>query len=450
MKQGIVPWQDWREWERVYASFFESNSLEQKRWATERVNIWKSRGNNVPVVVIASAHFICVQLDDNCSEQQEKEKEEKEKEKEEEEGQGIDRREDAIDDAAANGRKRSIDTSVTKSAKRQRCKNGQKDAVGNRSSGLIRLAYSSALVRCVNGVLDAYQDGAVSTSLAAVARRIGMPEALISMRHDVTHGDLPSLATLRIAAGVALQWMLAVYWRPQHLLIDRLRRRCARYAKRLLRNAPSAPARAPDTVVARELLISTLFDRVLPLLAEPLALKLVRLLLADMPDALQPLFLALVDATGGAVRQLLLAHLFARPASFGANIGHQLLRLPLRLARIHCTGTQISADAQLAHVALVRRQRTRTQNDLARPPVAADADDRSDSDPSPLWLPIDDWPRAPLGRLPADVRLPRTHRSCTRQATMTPTDETRTSVVSFRGFSNSPSFSEFSPKLLFD
>ena len=43
----------------------------------------------------------------------------------------------------------------------------------------------------------------------------GLPRALVDLRHEATHNDLPSLPLLRVAAGAALEWLRATYWNPQ-------------------------------------------------------------------------------------------------------------------------------------------------------------------------------------------------------------------------------------------
>ncbi len=47
---------------------------------------------------------------------------------------------------------------------------------------------------------------------APVARPAGLPRALVDVRHDATHGELPSLPLLRAAAAAGLDWLRASYW----------------------------------------------------------------------------------------------------------------------------------------------------------------------------------------------------------------------------------------------
>lgn len=44
------------------------------------------------------------------------------------------------------------------------------------------------------------------------ARQLGFPAALVDLRHDITHEDIPSLETLRLATKRSLQWLWNDYW----------------------------------------------------------------------------------------------------------------------------------------------------------------------------------------------------------------------------------------------
>ena len=45
------------------------------------------------------------------------------------------------------------------------------------------------------------------------AQEIGLPALFVDMRHEVTHGDMPSLTNLRTAAHRALEWLWHDYWK---------------------------------------------------------------------------------------------------------------------------------------------------------------------------------------------------------------------------------------------
>ena len=46
-----------------------------------------------------------------------------------------------------------------------------------------------------------------------IASDVGLPESMIQLRHDVIHGEMPSLVALRKASQQALQWLYEQYWR---------------------------------------------------------------------------------------------------------------------------------------------------------------------------------------------------------------------------------------------
>jgi hypothetical protein len=51
--------------------------------------------------------------------------------------------------------------------------------------------------------------------VAALAEGMGLPRTLVDLRHEATHKELPSLATLRLAVHAALQWLRQSYWERQ-------------------------------------------------------------------------------------------------------------------------------------------------------------------------------------------------------------------------------------------
>lgn len=65
----------------------------------------------------------------------------------------------------------------------------------------LRLQYSMALVRMVNGIADSAQRGRLAASVASLAGAAGLPRLLVDLRHEATHNELPSLAALRCVLG---------------------------------------------------------------------------------------------------------------------------------------------------------------------------------------------------------------------------------------------------------
>ncbi|PSC75177.1 ADP-glucose pyrophosphorylase small subunit isoform A [Micractinium conductrix] len=91
----------------------------------------------------------------------------------------------------------------------------------------LRLQYSMALVRMVNGIADSAQRGRLAASVASLAGAAGLPRLLVDLRHEATHNELPSLAALRLASQHGLAWLQANYWQRQsdhvHAAADKLR-----------------------------------------------------------------------------------------------------------------------------------------------------------------------------------------------------------------------------------
>ncbi len=65
----------------------------------------------------------------------------------------------------------------------------------------------------VTGLLDSQQDSKFKVSMYAKAQHIGLPAVFVDIRHEATHGDMPSLANLRSAAQRAMQWLWDDYWK---------------------------------------------------------------------------------------------------------------------------------------------------------------------------------------------------------------------------------------------
>ena len=77
----------------------------------------------------------------------------------------------------------------------------------------LRLSYSSAVIRSVNGLADAFQqDRFRAPSVAVSCLQLGLPAWLVDIRHEATHNQLPALAVLRMAAVTLLQFFQSNYW----------------------------------------------------------------------------------------------------------------------------------------------------------------------------------------------------------------------------------------------
>ncbi|KAL6721816.1 rRNA-processing protein las1 [Lecanora helva] len=77
----------------------------------------------------------------------------------------------------------------------------------------VKAAYITAISRFVTGLLDSQQDTKYKVSMYAKAQEIGLPALFVDLRHEATHGDMPSLDSLRSATKRALKWLWDDYWR---------------------------------------------------------------------------------------------------------------------------------------------------------------------------------------------------------------------------------------------
>ena len=153
---AVTPWASWSEWESVYAALFALDDTEARYLGLQRVETWRSRGH-VPLAVDATSGLTEVML------------------------------------AEASER--------------------------GPSEHALALMYAMAITRLVNGLVDPLQQGQRATSVHFLARELGLPPAMVELRHESTHNRLPSLSRLRLAADQALLWLHQHYWLPQRSLV---------------------------------------------------------------------------------------------------------------------------------------------------------------------------------------------------------------------------------------
>ncbi|KNC97331.1 rRNA-processing protein LAS1 [Spizellomyces punctatus DAOM BR117] len=146
-----VPWAKQEEWEEVYSWLYASD-VHLREKGVKRVKAWASRGK-LPHSVDSTATLVEVWLRDGCE--------------------------------------RPV------------------------SEHEVRLMYTMAFIRFVNGVVDANQRGMYATSVANIAEELGLPGWFVDLRHAGTHDQLPSLALLRSGCEQALQWLHTNYWSLQ-------------------------------------------------------------------------------------------------------------------------------------------------------------------------------------------------------------------------------------------
>jgi hypothetical protein len=153
-----VPWTDWDEWTHVRRCLFADDTALIQR-GINRVIAWRARGR-VPIGVDATALLIETKINDQ--------------------------------------------NSFTNA--------GSKPIFSETS---LRLQYSLAIVRLVNGIADSSQRGSIAASVASLANAAGMPWLLVDLRHEATHNELPTLAALRRGAEEGLRWLEVYYWDRQ-------------------------------------------------------------------------------------------------------------------------------------------------------------------------------------------------------------------------------------------
>ncbi|ODQ64866.1 Las1-domain-containing protein [Nadsonia fulvescens var. elongata DSM 6958] len=76
----------------------------------------------------------------------------------------------------------------------------------------VRLTYSMAVIRFVNGLLDPAQRAQFAIPLHLLARKLRLPSFFVELRHAGTHEALPSIEILRDAAKRGLDWLWDNYW----------------------------------------------------------------------------------------------------------------------------------------------------------------------------------------------------------------------------------------------
>lgn len=156
LKMRIVPWVDWKEWNHVYQHLY--GSISDARLALEIITVWRARGN-IPHSVEGSAGLIQVAMQDSV-----------------------------VDDGSMQG---------------------------NLSEMELRMLYSLAIIRSINGLVDPSQKGIYVESVLSIASNLGIPAWIVEIRHDGTHNSLSSIGVLRAACTYLLQWYRDNYWNVQ-------------------------------------------------------------------------------------------------------------------------------------------------------------------------------------------------------------------------------------------
>ncbi|KAI9142440.1 Las1-like-domain-containing protein [Paraphysoderma sedebokerense] len=153
----LVPWKSESEWKQVHSWLYSSDFAERLK-GVNRVKAWMSRGK-VPLSVESTATLIEISLRDVWS---------------------------------ASGQPAASHLPVS-----------QKE---------LRMLYTIAIVRFVNGIADQAQKGVYAKSIANLAEQMGLPTWFVDLRHAGTHEHLPSLAVLRTGCNQILSWLSDNYW----------------------------------------------------------------------------------------------------------------------------------------------------------------------------------------------------------------------------------------------
>lgn len=165
LRYRLVPWMSWEEWNFVHEALF-STSPESVSKALNRIIAWQSRGC-LPVSVEITATI-----------------------------KDIHQRDPFFMDEV-------LEEHVL-------------------SEVVLRMAYSMAIVRLLNGVVDQLHKKR-GQSINDSANSIGLPRLLVDIRHEASHNQLPTLPLLRLASKQALDWLKSHYWEPQKNVFPNIR-----------------------------------------------------------------------------------------------------------------------------------------------------------------------------------------------------------------------------------
>jgi hypothetical protein len=169
-----VCFNNWDEWMVVKEGLFAHQSPHQQTQALRIVGMWRQRGN-IPHSVDSTANFIEIRL------------------------------KDPLFSAHSND-----NTSFSSSS----------------SANSLRMLYSIAIIRAVNGLVDPGQQSYFAQSVLVLGEKLGLPGWIVELRHDGTHKRLPSMSVLRAAAQYMIDWYERNYWIPQFNNLQALMRFC--------------------------------------------------------------------------------------------------------------------------------------------------------------------------------------------------------------------------------
>ncbi|XP_069066556.1 ribosomal biogenesis protein LAS1L [Pleurodeles waltl] len=150
-RQHVVAWLSKAEWDQVLEDLY-CKDCERQRTALHRISAWKSRyGSSMPFAVECTADLV-------------------------------------------------------------RCK--IMDVTNCAGTDELLLVYGLALVRFVNLITERKQK-TVSIPLRRLANEMNIPEWIVNLRHDFTHGKLPNLSWCRKGCDFVMEWLRREYWSCQ-------------------------------------------------------------------------------------------------------------------------------------------------------------------------------------------------------------------------------------------
>ena len=202
-----VPWFDWNEWNYVKIGLFEQPASREggqpehdtigrfhnRMAALEIVRLWRARGGLLPHSVDATAHFSELNMIDTAAAYS---------------SHDAAAAAVVVDDAIS-------ETETTKMNRLTKKKSSLLESNNYRSEIELRLMYTMAIVRSINGLADPGQQGIYAESVLSLVSSRGLPAWIVEIRHDGTHNSLPTLQVLRAASSILMKWYYKNYWEVQ-------------------------------------------------------------------------------------------------------------------------------------------------------------------------------------------------------------------------------------------
>jgi hypothetical protein len=82
----------------------------------------------------------------------------------------------------------------------------------------LQLAAAATISRVINALSDSAQSGVFASSISELMKKAGVARWIVDIRHDCSHGAMPSIPVLKLAADYILDYVIHEYWTPQSKL----------------------------------------------------------------------------------------------------------------------------------------------------------------------------------------------------------------------------------------